>query len=189
MRTRQALLQAARDLMERGTDPSIDDVAELAMVSRATAYRYFSSAEKLVVEATLDAAFEANVLDGSFLDSDDVVERVSQVQTFLYDRARENEAKYRLLLSSVHKEWVESGGKSDLRGGRRVPMIEKALAPVRDQLDEDTYQRLVNAIAGMTGIDSLTMMRDICGLEHDEAKAVMNWAVRRLVSAVIDENG
>ena len=185
-RTRLALLQAARELMEQGTDPSIDSVAEVAMVSRATAYRYFPSAEKLVVEAVLDAAFDDDVLDASFLDSDDVVERVSQVQKFLYDHARENEVKYRLLLSSAHKEWVESEGKSDVRGGRRLPMIEKALEPVRDQLDGDTYRKLLNAIAGMTGIDSLTMMRDICGLDHDEAKATMNWAVRRLVSGVIE---
>src|SRR5690349_3305117 len=56
-RTRKDLLQAAARLMKQGGTPSLEAIAEEAMVSRATAYRYFPSADALLVEASLDIAF------------------------------------------------------------------------------------------------------------------------------------
>ena len=53
-RTRKDLLQAAARLMREGRHPSLDEVAEAAMVSRATAYRHFPDVSALLVEATLD---------------------------------------------------------------------------------------------------------------------------------------
>ena len=55
-RTRKDLLHAAARLMKNGRVPTIEEVAEEALVSRATAYRYFPSVEALVREATLDVA-------------------------------------------------------------------------------------------------------------------------------------
>ena len=42
---------AAARLMKQGRKPSLEEVAEEALVSRATAYRYFPSVEALLVEA------------------------------------------------------------------------------------------------------------------------------------------
>ena len=53
-RTRRALLEAAMSLYEQGVDPTFGQVAERAMVSRATAYRYFSSVEALISEAIFE---------------------------------------------------------------------------------------------------------------------------------------
>src|SRR4029079_18650338 len=55
-RTRKDLLQAATRLLKQGRNPTLDEVAEEAMVSRATAYRYFPSADALLLEASLDVA-------------------------------------------------------------------------------------------------------------------------------------
>ena len=55
-RTRKDLLRAAARLMKDGNCPTFEDVAEEALVSRATAYRYFSGLEALLVEAALDVA-------------------------------------------------------------------------------------------------------------------------------------
>ena len=54
-RTRKDLLAAAARLLKRGGTPAMDEIAEEAAVSRATAYRYFSSVEALLVEAPLDS--------------------------------------------------------------------------------------------------------------------------------------
>jgi AcrR family transcriptional regulator len=54
-RTRQALIDAALALREEGRNPTLDEVAEQAMVSRATAYRYFPSIAALVRETTTRA--------------------------------------------------------------------------------------------------------------------------------------
>ena len=55
-RTRKDLLQAAARLMKQGRHPTLEEVAEEALVSRATAYRYFPSMEALMVEAAVDVA-------------------------------------------------------------------------------------------------------------------------------------
>ena len=50
-RTYQALLDAALGLSEAGQQPTLRDIANKAMVSRATAYRYFPSVDALIHEA------------------------------------------------------------------------------------------------------------------------------------------
>src|SRR6185503_648192 len=55
-RTRKDLLQAAARLMKQGGPPTLEEVAEEALVSRATAYRYFPRVEALMVEAAVDVA-------------------------------------------------------------------------------------------------------------------------------------
>src|ERR1019366_10595482 len=53
-RTRRALLDAATQLIRDGKPPSMPEVAEAALVSPATAYRYFPSAQALWEEASLE---------------------------------------------------------------------------------------------------------------------------------------
>ena len=42
--------------MKEGRKPTLEEIAEEALVSRATAYRYFPSVDALLVEASLDVA-------------------------------------------------------------------------------------------------------------------------------------
>ena len=65
LRTRKDLLRAASRLMKQGRKPSLEEIAEDALVSRATAYRYFPNVEQLLLEASLDVAIpEAKDLFG-----------------------------------------------------------------------------------------------------------------------------
>ena len=50
-RTRAALIDAARRLLAASRTPSVEDAAEAAGVSRATAYRYFPNRRALLVAA------------------------------------------------------------------------------------------------------------------------------------------
>jgi AcrR family transcriptional regulator len=47
-RTRKDLLSAAARLLKEGASPSMEDLAAAAMVSRATAYRYFPNLDALL---------------------------------------------------------------------------------------------------------------------------------------------
>lgn len=51
LRTRTAILQAAVELMRTGTDVTMPEVAKAALVSEATAYRYFPDLASLLQEA------------------------------------------------------------------------------------------------------------------------------------------
>src|SRR3712207_4205427 len=53
-RTRTAILTAAVALVQQGKQPSVAEAADAAQVSRATAYRYFPSQERLLLEAALE---------------------------------------------------------------------------------------------------------------------------------------
>lgn len=55
-RTRKDLLDAAARLMKQGRKAGLEEIAEEALVSRATAYRYFPSVEALLLEAALHVA-------------------------------------------------------------------------------------------------------------------------------------
>jgi AcrR family transcriptional regulator len=49
-RTRAAIVAAAVELVEQGQSPTVAEVADAALVSRATAYRYFPTQEYLLFE-------------------------------------------------------------------------------------------------------------------------------------------
>lgn len=169
--------------MEQGKEPSIDEVAEVAMVSRATAYRYFPNHQTLIMEAMLDAKFAdaEEVLRDA--DPQDAAERAARVNKYLFD-LDELEVPLRLFLSASLSDWVKSDGKADVRSGRRVPMLELALEPIREQLDEDSYKKLLHALTAMVGIEAYVALRDVAKLSPEESKEVMGWAVKVLVNAV-----
>src|SRR5918912_144276 len=54
-RTRAAIVAAAMKLVEQGQSPTVAEVADAALVSRATAYRYFPTQEYLLFEAALES--------------------------------------------------------------------------------------------------------------------------------------
>ena len=55
LRTRRAILQAAVELMRTGRDVTMLEVAKSALVSEATAYRYFPDLASLLQEAMAGA--------------------------------------------------------------------------------------------------------------------------------------
>ena len=50
-RTRSALISATRELIAKGLTPTVEAAAAAALISRTTAYRYFSSQRALLVAA------------------------------------------------------------------------------------------------------------------------------------------
>src|SRR5262245_7340710 len=60
-RTRASIKTAAVALMKNGNTPSMLQIAEAALVSKSTAYRYFPSQEILIAEIMLDTALGADL--------------------------------------------------------------------------------------------------------------------------------
>ena len=58
LRTHIALVEAAAKLVRQGRNFTVAEAADLAKVGRTTAYRYFPSAETLIVHASLYAITE-----------------------------------------------------------------------------------------------------------------------------------
>ena len=65
--------------------------------------------------------------------------------------------------------------------------LDKVLEPLHD-LPEEQNHRLRAAITLTMGIDSILTMKDVCGLEDQEALAVLRWATIVLLRAGLEEN-
>lgn len=190
-RTRKAIIQAAIDLMTEGKDPSITDVATRAEVSKRTIYMYFSTLDHLLIDATL-GALTAQTVD-SVVDAaetgDDVEARVDTlVRTLIRQQDEQIERLGRRLMRlTVESPPDEQSVTSPRRGYRRVEWIESALAPLRERMDEERFERLVSALTLVIGWEAMLALRDIRGLDRTEEEEVSSWAARALVRAMLDE--
>ncbi len=184
-RTRKDLLQAASRLMKQGRKPSLEEIAEEALVSRATAYRHFPSVEALLLEAALDVAIPE--VDDLFRgdSSDDPVSRLERVEAALHDVILANEAPLRMML--VHS--LQSGVKGEkdrelpARQNRRTPLIEAALDPARNQFKPAALETLSKALALIIGTEAMVVFKDVLQLDDADARKVKRWAIRALVEA------
>lgn len=184
-RTRKDLLQAASRLVKQGRNPSLEEIAEEALVSRATAYRYFPSVDALMLEASLDVAVpEAGEIfaGGS---SDDPVSRLERVDAALHDMILANEASLRMMLVHSVQRGVtdENDGEFPARQNRRTPLIEAALEPARNQFKPAALRNLSKALALIIGTEAMLVFKDVLRLDDSAARRVKRWAIRALVEA------
>src|SRR3954465_12254517 len=184
-RPRHALPEAAPRLMQRGVRPNLEEIAEEALVSRATAYRYFPSVEALLLEASLDVAIpEADDLF-SAQSSDDPVSRVECVDAVLHDIILANEAALRAMLGhSLQREGrSDEDGELPARQDRRTPLIRAALEPARSQFKPGDLKTLIRALALIIGTEAMVVSKDVLQLNDADTRKVKRWAIRALVEA------
>lgn len=184
-RTRKDLLRAAARLLKQGRRPTLEEVAEEAMVSRATAYRYFSGVDALLVEAPLDLAIpEPEELFGPGAPADPVA-RLERLDTAMHDMILANEPGIRMMLARSMDRALrgDADGELPARQNRRTPLIEAALDPARADLPPDVLETLSRALALVIGTESMVVTKDVLRLEDAEARAVKRWAIRALVEA------
>ncbi|MDH4442818.1 MAG: TetR/AcrR family transcriptional regulator [Rhizobium sp.] len=182
-RTRAELLRAARELTQRGLHPSVAEVADHAGISRATAYRYFSAPDEMIREAVLDAV--ATAIQIAPPDPDAGPEQVqAQLQHLvgqIFDMVTDNEPMFRALLAST-----VTGDSKVKRGARRIGWLTGALEPLRPRLAAADFNRLVYSLSLLTGIETLVVFKDICGLEAQEARETTLWAARTMLAGLLD---
>lgn len=184
-RTRKDLLRAAARLMRDGATPTLEDVAEAALVSRATAYRYFPGIEALLLEASLDIAIpEPDALFGDGAASG-AANRLDQVDAALHDMVVTNEPALRMMLARSLERSIRGDDNRDYpsRQNRRSPLIEAALLPERDGFDAAALDRLSKAMAVVVGPEALVVFKDVLQIDDAEAREIKRWMIRALVDA------
>jgi AcrR family transcriptional regulator len=175
-RTREHLLAAARELIESGDTPRVEDVARESGISRTTAYRYFPTQAELLAAAFPETATASLLPDPA---PEDVDARVDYVVTALIETIERTEHQQRAMLRlSLGDEPHEL----PLRQGRAIGWLEEALAPLRADLGEKTAHRLAVAIRSVCGIETRVWLRDIARLEPDDVRALQLWMARALLA-------
>ncbi|MFI6318268.1 TetR/AcrR family transcriptional regulator [Nonomuraea sp. NPDC050556] len=173
-RTRQALVEAATRLLAEGAEPTVEDAAVRAGISRTTAYRYFPNQRALLTAA------HPQIEHVSLLPSDapgDPKERLDLVMRAFVRLTLEWEPQLRASLRLS----LEPGAEQPLlRGGRAIGWIEDALSPLAPGVD---VHRLAIAIRSATGIEALIWLTDIAGLTREEAAETMCWSAQAMLAA------
>ena len=184
LRTRKDLLQAAARLLRKGGQPTLEEVATEAMVSRATAYRYFPDVTALLAEASLDVEIpEPDALLSKA--SDDPLERLDLVDAAMHDAVLENEPQMRRMLAHTVMRALDDSAESATppRQNRRIPLVSAALAPARAQFTPAALRRLEYALALILGTEGVIVGKDVLRIEDAELRRVKRWAIRALVEA------
>jgi len=186
-RTRKAIVDACRELTRSGAEVTMPRVAERAMVSEATAYRYFPDLISLLREA----------LDGLWPDPAQALAPVAQSQ----DPAERVAAACEHLLTGVHayqgavramiSHTITEPASARARPGIRFGLLDLALAPFEapahpahpahlkhvahpagpPRLAPDAMAALKRGLVIVVSAEAFFTLTDLCGLSPDDAIA------------------
>ena len=181
-RTRRAIVAAARELARTGSDVTMPEVARLALVSEATAYRYFPDLVSLLSE-TFEGLWPnpAEAL-APVADSRDPVERIVFACEFLLRGVLGYQGAVRATISGT----ITRRDLTAVRPGIRFGLIDHALAPFEATLaarDPGALPRLRQGLAVVVSAEALFVLIDLCGLSPDEAIASATGTAAVLVAA------
>ena len=186
-RTRRAIIEAASKLVRAGTQPSVAEAAEAALVSKATAYRYFPTQHSLLLEVGFEAIHPspASLLGGA--PEDDPQARFETVLRAVHAYMSSEEALFRTVMKVTQERWLESTDRAEqdpvVREGRRLEHIDAVIAPLRHKLDGEALARLRCGLALVFGIEPIVILKDVCGLDSAEALEVLEWVGKTLIEA------
>ncbi len=168
-RTQRAIIEACVELIRQRQPVTMPEVAKAAMVSEATAYRYFRDLASLLANALAeDWPTPAEAL-APVESSDDPVERVAFAARFLLQGVAERQAVVRSMISATI---AQPGLSSRARPGLRFGLIEYALAPFVDVLRTANPERLAQLrldLAVVVSAEAFFCLTDLCGLSTEEA--------------------
>ncbi len=193
-RTRAALLRAAGELVQEGRPPSMPEAAERALVSVATAYRYFSTAEDLWWEASsiVIQQMEADIDAGIESVGEDPQARLEVLIRSVSFRMLDDQMIFRTIAMRAQEQWFRQADTPDdkrvpVRQGRRNTEIRTAIAPLRDQLPDPEVERIAHALGVVIGTEAVIALTDAVGLDRATAEATLLDAGRWLLAGALAE--
>ncbi|MFG2350619.1 TetR/AcrR family transcriptional regulator [Streptomyces phaeochromogenes] len=169
-RTRMAIVAAARELIGTGAEVTMPAIARAALVSEATAYRYFPDLPSLISEALAGVWPPPAEALAPVADSSDPVERVAFACEFLLRGIHSRQGSVRAMIAAT----IARPETVTTRPGIRFGLIDHALLPLEDTLgatDPDAFAQLKRDLAVVVSAEAFFTLTDLCGLDPEEAIA------------------
>lgn len=172
------------------------EAAERALISVATAYRYFPSAEDLWFEASETAvAFEPTLAEaGAAIEAagDDPTARLEALIRSVGFHMLDDQVPFRRLAKAALDQWFSQAESPELeptpvREGRRNRHIALVVEPLRGKLPNADLDRLAHALGLVVGTDAMLALTDSVGLDVPESKDAMLDAARWLLTGALAE--
>jgi AcrR family transcriptional regulator len=178
-RTRAAIVQAVHELAGSGAEITMPSVAKAALVSEATAYRYFPDLVTLLLEADQGTWPDPAEALAPVADSADPAERIGFAARLLLDGVLANESAVRAMIAgSVTRPEIAAR-----RPGHRFGLIDAALAPAAHRLDPATLTQLRRGLTVVVSADALFTLTDLCQLSRPDAADSAVHTARALTEA------
>lgn len=181
-RTRDALIEGARTLLDRGVTPTVEHAADAATVSRTTAYRYFPDQRALLLAAIPSIDRASQLPDDAPDDPSQRVDLVIREQVRII-RRWEPQLRAALRLTLDQPSGMGRQARPTLREGRAIGWIEDALAPLAATHPHVDRRRLAIAIRAGCGIEAWVWMIDIARVSPTMAAALMRESAQALLKA------
>jgi AcrR family transcriptional regulator len=169
-RTRMAIVAACRALIQTGATVTMPEVARGALVSEATAYRYFPDLVTLINEAHVDLWPSPSDVFQPIAQLIDPVERIAFASGAFLRRILAYQGSVRTMIAAT----IARPEVAATRPGLRFVWIDYALAPFAATLlpaDADAFVRLKRDLAVVVSPEALFTLTDLCGLGPEEAIA------------------
>lgn len=180
-RTRAAIIAAGREAITSGGEVTMPDVARRALVSEATAYRYFPDLASLLREALGGVWASPEETMRPVAGSADPAERIGfATEALLREVLAYQGAVRAMIAASITKP------AAGLRPGRRLGLIDEALRPLNDTMairDPAGFGQLKRSLAVVVSAEALFTLTDLCGLTPEAAIASAVETARALTAA------
>ena len=180
-RTRMAIIGACRELIRSGATVTMPDVARLALVSEATAYRYFPDLVSLVDEAFAGMWPSPEQALAPVADSGDPVKRVAFACEFLLRGVLASQTAVRAMIAAT----ITRPEQAAIRPGIRFGLIDEALAPLNDTLDPVRLTQLKQDLAAVVSAEAFFTLTDLARLTPEDAIASLLRTARAVTASAL----
>jgi AcrR family transcriptional regulator len=170
LRTRTAIVRAAAELSRTGREVTMPEVAKAALVSEATAYRYFPDLASLLSEAIAGQLPTPEEALAPVAGSGDPVERVAAATEFLLRHIQARQGVVRAMIAAT----VVHPAEATARPGLRFGLIDHALSPAAASGDGDAsadLAQLKRDLAVVVSAEAYFSLTDLHGMDPESAIA------------------
>src|ERR1700677_3769109 len=158
-RTRDAIVRAAADLSRTGREVTMPEIAKAALVSEATAYRYFPDLASLLREAIADQLPDPARALAEATDSADLLMR----------HVLAREGVVRAMIAAT----IARPGSTGARPALRLGLIDYALEPLQGRPGPAVLEQLKLGLSPVISAEALFSLPDLHGLDPETAIGVI----------------
>jgi AcrR family transcriptional regulator len=181
-RTRMAIVDACREIIRSGAPVTMPEVARLALVSEATAYRYFPDLISLLNEALAGVWPSPADALAPVAASPDPVARIAFACEFLLRGVLAYQGGVRATISAT----IIRPESAPRRPGLRFGLIDEALAPLNGTLgatDPERLTQLKQDLAAVVSAEAFFSLTDLVRLSPDDAIASLIRTATAIITA------
>lgn len=175
--TRDKILEASRQLLEKKVALTMENVAEKAGISRATIYRYYTNIDSI----SMDLILQLDVPNPETIFSNNEGashnDALLDIQKAYLDFSLRNEQTSRKFLTAV----LASSNPHMRRGKNRINTIKEHFKSNKVDLSEADKEKLIHISVLLMGIESIITVKDVCGLDNQTATDTLSWGLQMIL--------